>query len=109
MMAWPIRFSLFSPRKVSAESWVYAHNGNGFDGLGDFFRSMSEAWRGWDGEHRWSSLEGDLSITAKHDGHVTVGGEVQESIEWSAEAELSLDPGEQLSAAVITLSELFDA
>jgi hypothetical protein len=53
---------------ISAESWVYAHNENGFDGLGDFFRSMSEAWRGWDDEHRWSSLEGD-------DGHVTVGGE----------------------------------
>lgn len=42
---------------LTAEQWIYAHNGDGFDGLIDLFRSMAESWRGWDGKRSWSSLE----------------------------------------------------
>ena len=94
---------------LTAETWVYAHNGDGFDGFCDFFRSMAESWRGWDGEHSWSSLEGDLSITAKHDGHVQLHLRIRDSIDWAAEAELKIDPGEDLSRAAATLGDLLDA
>lgn len=92
---------------LSAETWVYAHEGNGFDGLVDFFRAMAEAWRGWEGEQAWSSLESDLVLTAKHDGHVQLHIQIRDSSEWSADAELVIDAGEELSAVVIALSHLF--
>lgn len=92
---------------LTAETWVYAHEGNGFDGLVGFFRSMADAWRGWKGERTWSSLEGDLALTAKHDGHVQLQIQIRDSIEWAADAELAVDAGEELSAAVATLSDLF--
>ena len=92
---------------LTAETWVYAHDGNGFDGLVRFFRSMADAWRGWEGEQSWSSLEGDLAVTAKHDGHVMLQIQIRDSLDWAANAELAIDPGEELSAAVATLSDFF--
>jgi len=57
--------------------------GGGFDGtvevyelgppkhLAAFFRDLALHWRGWQGEKRWASLEGQLSLSAKSDstGH----------------------------------------
>ncbi|MEQ4208855.1 DUF6228 family protein [Actinopolymorpha sp. B9G3] len=103
--------ALFAVAKggLTAESWVYAHNGDGFDGLTDFFRSMAKSWRGWDGARTWSSLEGDLTLTAKHDGHVRLLVQIRDSIDWSAEIELTIDAGEELTAAVAALSESLDS
>ncbi len=33
----------------------------GFTDLVAFFESLAHDWRGWDGERRWDSLEGDLA------------------------------------------------
>jgi len=68
---------------------------------------MADAWRGWEGEQSWSSLEGDLAVTAKHDGHVMLQIQIRDSLDWAANAELAIDPGEELSAAVATLSDFF--
>ena len=45
---------------------------HGQTGLDSFFADLAAQWRGWSGEHRWSSLEGDVSIDASHDGLGTV-------------------------------------
>lgn len=29
-----------------------------------FFREMAEAWTGWDGAKRWTSLDGELNLSA---------------------------------------------
>src|SRR5688572_28385461 len=42
------------------------------DGLPKFFASLGRDWKGWDGERRWSSLEGEFELRCEHDstGHV---------------------------------------
>ena len=63
-----------------------------------FFEGLAREWRGWAGERTWSSLEGDLSLTATADraGHVSirvalVGGPLQR---WSAETVLMIEAGQ---------------
>ena len=43
--------------------------------LTEFFRDIAENWRGWQGEKRWTTLEGELEFTATADktGHVRLG------------------------------------
>jgi hypothetical protein len=33
-----------------------------------FFERLSDDWRGWEGVREWRSLEGEMSIDARHDG-----------------------------------------
>jgi hypothetical protein len=42
----------------------------GTGGLGRFFRSLYDNFRGWSGERVWRSPEDELQITARHDGNV---------------------------------------
>jgi hypothetical protein len=91
---------------LRAERWVYAHEGHGFDGLTAFFKSMCDDWRGWAGEREWVSLEHDLRLVGRHDGHVRLSASLRQPIDWQVTAELTLDPGEQLSAAARDLADL---
>lgn len=48
----------------------------------------------------FESIEGDLRLDATHDGHVHIVVVIRETNElagWRVQAELSLDPGEQLT------------
>jgi hypothetical protein len=72
--------------------------------LVDFFTDLERDRRGWDGVRIWESLEGDLRIEARHEyGHVRLRVTLRHSIAewgsagWSATADLTVDPGEQLS------------
>jgi hypothetical protein len=68
-------------------------------GLAEYFEALAEAWRGWSGERRWESLEGDVALVAVHDGHGTVRlratlrTEAFSQHRWNASAELLLDAG----------------
>lgn len=92
---------------LSAETWVYAHEGHGFDGLVAFFNQMGADWRGWVGERQWSSLESDLRLTAVHDGHVRLNVVLEDSINWAVTAELTLDPGEELTSSAQGIAACF--
>jgi hypothetical protein len=89
-----------------AQTWVYAHERRGFDGLTAFFEKMNHDWRGWTGERRWSSLESDLNLVAKHDGHVRLEVVLVDAFNWTITAELTLAPGEELSSATEALGSL---
>jgi len=91
---------------LSAECWIYAHEGRGFDGLTAFFQSLADDWRVWSGQREWTSLEGDLDLAAVHDGHVRLAVSLRRSIDWSVTANVSIDPGEALAAASRDLTEL---
>jgi hypothetical protein len=54
---------------------LYAHGD-----LEDFFDSLAEDWRGWDGARCWESPEHDLEITARHrtGGHVLIRVELRD-------------------------------
>lgn len=78
--------------------------------LDDFFASLERDWRGWDGQRRWSGMEGGLSLTCTHDEQGTISvAVVLEHLSgsaWSAEATLAVDAGEELSRLVRDLRRL---
>jgi len=94
---------------VSGSRQVYTGWAEGFAGLADYFQGLTDSWRGWDGERVFESIEADLRIAARHDGHVRLSVVLWESAEprgWRVEAELRLDAGEQLADAARDLSAL---
>jgi hypothetical protein len=58
---------------LSASIQVYAWNPFG-SGLEQFFEDIAASWRGWDGEKKWTSLEGELSLVCTTDklGHIAI-------------------------------------
>lgn len=77
---------------------------DGFGDLGAFVADLERSWRGWHGPKSWSSLEGELSITAHHAGsHVTLRIDLRNAVfghgAWAAQMELTVEAGEQLSSA----------
>jgi hypothetical protein len=43
---------------------VDIYHGHG-DGIEQYFAEVADAWRGWQGERRWESLEGQLSVAGR--------------------------------------------
>jgi hypothetical protein len=68
-------------------------------GLAGYFEALAKDWRGWSGERRWESLEGDVALVAVHDGHGTISLRANLRTDafaqhrWDASAELLLDAG----------------
>lgn len=68
-------------------------------GLVEYFAALAKTWRGWSGERRWESLEGDVEIIATHDGRGTISlwaslrTEAFAQHRWNVTAELLLDAG----------------
>lgn len=67
-----------------------------------FFAELATAWRGWEGERTWQSLEGDVALTATHDQLGTIALTVRLRSDtyaspgaylWTAAATLFLDAG----------------
>ena len=56
---------------LSASIQVYAWNSFG-SRLEQFFEDVAANWRRWDGEKKWNSLEGELSLVCTSDklGHI---------------------------------------
>ncbi len=88
---------------LSAERQVYEpEECGGYGALAAFFDEMAEAWRGWEGPREWYSLEGELTITAVHDGHVRMATHLTTGFgehEWTLKADVVIDPGEDLANA----------
>jgi hypothetical protein len=66
-----------------------------------FFDDLAASWRGWDGERQWTALEGEVRLSATHDGLGTVtlavelrsGHYTDAGASWSARGVLYLDAG----------------
>lgn len=67
-------------------------------GFADFFAGLAVDWRGWTGNRTWTSLEGELTLTAESDrtGHVYLRVHLQDGApaRWEVEAELVLEAGQ---------------
>lgn len=93
---------------LEATETVSQHYATGFDDLVEFFASLERDWRGWDGPKSYSSVEGDLTITASHNGRIRLIVRLRQSTiadGWDTSAVLRLDPGEQLSRVVTDLRQ----
>jgi hypothetical protein len=85
----------------------------GFADLAEFFAGCERDWRGWERLRRWRSAEGDLTIEARHEyRHVQLRVTLSSlppgrgNDGWKVTAELTIDPGEQLSQAAQDLRSL---
>lgn len=103
---WPV---VLSGPGLTARHRVYAYRPHG--GFDRMFEEMAAAWRGWEGEKVWRSLESELSLVCTHDGlgHVTIMVRLQMDLgaEWSAEGTLVLEAG-QLDALARAAAEFLD-
>lgn len=93
---------------IEASHAIEAHYADdGYGDLVEFFDGLERSWRGWDGDRSWSSLAGELSITAHHTGsHVVLRVELRHMTshgfgggEWTALLDITLDAGEDLSSS----------
>ena len=103
---WPV---VLSGPGLTARHRAYAYRPHG--GFARMFEEMAAAWRGWEGEKVWRSLESELSLVCTHDGlgHVTIMVRLQMDLgaEWSAEGTLVLEAG-QLDALARAAAEFLD-
>jgi hypothetical protein len=98
---------------LSATKRVYAHYASGWRELADFFAGLATDWRGWSGTREWTSLESELEIEARHEyGHVQLHVTLNNALAgwgnhgWRASADLTLEPGEQLSRVADEMKDL---
>jgi hypothetical protein len=78
--------------------------------LDDFFADLERDWRGWNGQRRWDAMEGGLSLRCTHDGRGTISVAVVlqhlSGVDWTAEATVAVESGEELSRVVRELRRL---
>lgn len=98
---------------LSATKRIYANYASGWRELAEFFAGLATDWRGWPGAREWASLESDLKIVARHEyGHVQLQVTLHNELAgwgnhgWSASADLTLEPGEQLSRVADEMKDL---
>jgi hypothetical protein len=81
------------------------------EGLDAFFAGLERDWRGWNGQRRWDAWEGGISLTCTHDGRGTISvAVVLENLsgsDWTVEAALVIDAGEELTRVARDLRRLF--
>jgi Family of unknown function (DUF6228) len=76
--------------------WAYTDQ----HGLADLFEALAVSWRGWTGEKKWVSLEGEFSITCTHDklGHIKLDIEMHQDFgtpeSWRLKASIIVDAGQ---------------
>jgi hypothetical protein len=105
--------AILSGEGLSAMRAVYHGYASGFRDLVVFFEDMERDWRGWAGGRVWKSIEGDLRIEARHEHSKVQLLMTLRHLEadpdgagWTATVDVSIDPGEQLSAIIRDLRTL---
>lgn len=75
---------------------VYAFVPDGHN-LPKFFDDLAYIWKGWDGQKKWSSLEGEFELSCEHDeiGHIATTAKICSRGEsWTGQISFNLPPGE---------------
>ena len=101
----------FSGRELQVATRVYVPDFHGMETMVEVFKAMAENWKGWDGEMRWASLEGEFGLVATSStlGHVTLQLSFREHSgpnHWSADIKLTLEPM-QVEQAHKRLADLY--
>jgi Family of unknown function (DUF6228) len=100
---------------LRASKRINVHYATCMDELIAYLDDLAEHWQGWNSVKIYQSLEGDLTLNARHDGtgHVLLDVELKRnhpSHGWSANGQIVTDPGAQMneaaSAAHIVLARL---
>jgi Family of unknown function (DUF6228) len=98
---------------LTASRRVVHNYASGFTDLADFFDQLAKDWRGWTAVRLWESVEHDLRIEARHEyGHVQLRISIRRegpgwgNEGWQATADVTIEPGEQLSQIAADLRSL---
>jgi hypothetical protein len=89
---------------LRATKEVSVHYATGMDELIAYLDDLAQHWQGWDSVKDYQSLEGDLTLKARHDGtgHVVLDVELNRNHppnEWSVRGQVVTDPGAQMADA----------
>jgi hypothetical protein len=89
---------------------VYSPDPHGH--LSEFFGDLAVNWKGWSGEKKWSSLEGEVELSCSCDslGHIEIGVTLNGRLSggWIVRNPLFVDAG-QLEQIAFQLKEFFTA
>jgi hypothetical protein len=99
---WPEYFSATLERPgLNCRVRVYAYEPRG-QRFSTIFREMAAvAWKGWEGEKAWESLEGEIRLSFRMDstGHVNVRVQIRDVYHWQIDTLLTLESGALASLA----------
>lgn len=92
----------YKSHAVKAKKRVWGYTDCQF--LVDLFSFIAKEWKGWQGVQEWSSIEGELAISATSDslGHVTLNIKISEfdgPEVWNLDVSMSLDASQTESIA----------
>jgi len=79
------------------------------DGLVKFLAKIARLWRGWDGEEKWISLEGEFGLACNHDGlgHIEIEATLRKPGGWIVQNTFHLVAGE-LDSLASDVKQFFD-
>ncbi len=94
---------------------VVAFLAQGFVDLVRYFEALEADWRGFAGVRRWESLEGELVLETRHEFRnlqvrvlMRTVGPGWGNDGWQVRADLTIEPGEELTRFVADLRALLD-
>jgi len=100
--AWPGYFCAYLDRPgLSCRIRVCAYEPRG-QRFSTIFREMAAAaWKGWEGDKAWESLEGEIRLSFRMDssGHVNVEVQMRDVYNWQIDTSLTLESGGLASLA----------
>jgi hypothetical protein len=88
---------ILKAQDLTASAKVYAFEPHG--ALVQYFADLAAHWKGWDGEKKWSSLEGEFTLSCKSNGHGHVEMKVMLKSglyedDWSVQIMMNVDAGQ---------------
>ncbi len=96
-------------KDLMASAKVYAFEPH--SELAQYFNDLAVHWKGWNGEKKWSSLEGEfiLSCNSDNQGHIAMEVVLKSGLyedDWSVRTEINIDAG-QLEEIALNINSFF--
>ena len=84
-------------KDLTASAKVYAFEPHG--ALAQYFADLAAHWKGWNGEKKWSSLEGEFTLSCKSDGcgHIAMEVALKSGLyedDWSVQIMINVEAGQ---------------
>ncbi len=88
---------ILKAKDLTASAKVYAFEPH--SELAQYFSDLAVHWKGWKGEKKWSSLEGEFTLSCNSDGqgHIAMEVILKSGLyedDWTVQTELNIDAGQ---------------